>query len=142
MGAMDADWGSRYLSAWNRHSVEDILGYMTPDCSYTDVALNESHVGTDDIRHFLLHMEANFSSDYSFEVGPGVATDSGYAQEWVMHGTHDRASPQLPATGKPYSVRGVSVGEFRDGKIARNTDYWSLAEFLSQIGMFPTPASV
>jgi steroid delta-isomerase-like uncharacterized protein len=134
-------FGSRYLGAWNRHAVEDILGFMTTDCTYTDVALNESHHGTDEIRTFLQHMESNFSSDYSFEPGLEVLTGSTYAVEWIMRGTHDRGGPQLPATGKPYAVRGVSVGELRDGKIARNTDYWSLAEFLTQIGMFPTPAA-
>ena len=69
-----------------------------------------------------------------------VASETGYALEWVMQGTHDRASAQIPATGKPFAIRGVSVGELRDGKIARNTDYWSLAEFLMQVGLMPAPA--
>lgn len=138
---MDLDFFTRYLDAWNRHGVDELLGFLTDDCTYADIALNESHQGKDDIRQFFAHMATDFSSDYAFEPGLVVATDSGYALEWVMRGTHDRTSAQLPATGKPYAIRGVSVGELRNGKIARNTDYWSLAEFLGQVGMMPLPAA-
>jgi steroid delta-isomerase-like uncharacterized protein len=136
---MDAEFASRYLDAWNWHSIDEILTYFAPACTYIDVALNESHTGEKSIYDFISHMESAFSSDYQFEPGTAVVAASGYAIEWVLKGTHDRSSAELPATGKPYSIRGVSVGEFRDGKIARNTDYWSLAEFLGQIGVMPTP---
>jgi steroid delta-isomerase-like uncharacterized protein len=86
-------------------------------------------------------MEREFSSDYRFEPGLMVITDSAYAAEWVMHGTHDRSSAMLPATGRSYAIHGASIGELHDGKIARNTDYWNMTEFLVQVGLMPAPGA-
>jgi ketosteroid isomerase-like protein len=41
----------------------------------------------------------------------------------------------MPATNKPFRVRGASVVEFRDGKINRESDYWDLATYLKQVGL-------
>ena len=136
---MDSDFFLRYLDAWNRHAIDEVLGFLTDDCTYGDVALNEFHTGKQAIRDFFTHMGEQFSSDYRFEPGFTVVTEHGYALEWAMQGTHDRSSPQLAATRKPYAIRGASVGELRDGKIARNTDYWSLGELLVQVGLMPEP---
>ncbi|MBV9131622.1 MAG: ester cyclase [Chloroflexi bacterium] len=61
--------------------------------------------------------------------GFAIVTESSYAMEWTMTGTHDRSSP-LPATHKPFSIRDISIGEVQQGKIRRNTDYWNRIEFL------------
>jgi steroid delta-isomerase-like uncharacterized protein len=106
-----------------------------------DVALDQSHTGKEAMREFFAGLERDFSSDYRFDPGYAVVTDSGYALEWVMRGTHDRSGPMLPATGKSLAIRGVSVGEMRDGKIVRNTDYWNMTEFLTQVGVMPPAAA-
>jgi ketosteroid isomerase-like protein len=41
----------------------------------------------------------------------------------------------MPATNKPFEVRGSSIVEFRDGKISRNSDYWDLATYMKQVGL-------
>ena len=134
---MNREFYTRYFDAWNRHAADEIVGFLTHDCTYIDVALGESHTGPSEIRDFVAHVEQAFSSDYQFDSGFGVLSETGYALEWVLRGTHDRSSDQLAATGKPFAIRGVSVGEIRDDKIARNTDYWSLAELLMQVGLMP-----
>ena len=50
-----------------------------------------------------------------------------------MSGTHKGDLPGLPATGKPFSLRGASIYELHDGKIKRNSDYWDMVTFLKQI---------
>lgn len=129
----------RYLDAWNRHAVDDVLAFFDDEATYSDVALNQSHTGRDAMREFFVGLEKEFSSDYRFDPGSAVVTDSGYAVEWRMYGTHDRSGPALPATNKPYEIHGVSVGGLRAGKITRNTDYWNMGEFLAQVGLMPPP---
>ncbi|MBV8716271.1 MAG: nuclear transport factor 2 family protein [Chloroflexi bacterium] len=131
----------RYLDAWNRHAIDDVLTFFEANATYTDVALGQSHAGNEAMREFFTSLERDFSSDYRFDVGPSVVTEHGYAVEWVMRGTHDGTGPLMPATGKPYIIHGVSVGELKDGKIARNSDYWNMVEFLMQVGMMPQPAA-
>jgi len=54
--------------------------------------------------------------------------------EWVLTGTHMKALPGIPPTGKKFSVRGTSIIELQAGKIMRNSDYWNLASMLVQLG--------
>lgn len=133
------DWLDDYYAAWNSHDGERVASFMTPDATYADVALGESHTGQADIAAWINTMVDEFSTDYSFESVFVIANDSAYALEWVMRGTNDRGKA-FPATGKPFVVHGASVGELEGGKIKRNTDYWSLAEFLMQVGLMPAPA--
>lgn len=133
-------WYDDYLKAWNTRDGERITSFMTADATYTDVALGESHAGRADIAAWINSMTDEFSTDYSLEPGFAFATDSAYALEWVMNGTNDRGKV-FPATGKPFAIHGVSVGELESGKIKRNTDYWSLGEFLMQVGLMQAPAA-
>jgi steroid delta-isomerase-like uncharacterized protein len=133
-------WFIDYLEAWNRHDGGAIAAYFAEDGVYKDVALNESNQGHGAIKAFVDRLAAEISSDFTFEpAGTPLVTDTGYALQWVMQGTNDRSSELLPATGQPFAIRGVSVGEIENGKIKVNTDYWSLAEFLTQVGLMPAP---
>ena len=58
-----------------------------------------------------------------------------------MSGTHE-GDTAIPATHERFSLRGASVGEFKDDKINRNSDYWNMAEFLVQVGILPQPPAV
>lgn len=132
-------WYDDYLRSWDSHDGEHIASFMTEDVTYTDVALGETHTGRNDVAAWINRMVETFSTDYYLEPVHSLATDRGYALEWVLKGTNDRPA-QFPATDKPFAIRGVSVGELEGGKIKRNTDYWSLAEFLMQVGLMPAPA--
>ena len=57
------------------------------------------------------------------------------AMEWVWRGRQTKDFPGLPATNKPFEVRGATVVEFRDGKISRDSDYWDLATYMRQVGL-------
>jgi hypothetical protein len=47
--------------------------------------------------------------------------------------------PGMPATGKPFSVRGATALQLDDGRISRNSDYWDMATLLTQLGLMPSP---
>lgn len=129
----------RFLAAWNDRDGDGVAGLFSEEGVYADAALNERLTGHEEIERFVREAYETFSSDMTFEPGFAVETPAGYAVEWTMKGTHDRDSPQLRRTGKAFSVPGISVGEVRDGKITRNTDYWSLATFLTQVGLMAAP---
>lgn len=44
-------------------------------------------------------------------------------------------SPNLPVTGRPFSLHGVGVGEVRDGKVVNGAEHWNLLEFLNQVNV-------
>ena len=68
-------------------------------------------------------------------------TDSHYTKQWVMAGIHSGDIPGLPATGKPFRIRGCGVGRVDDDKIVELTEYWNMAAFLMQVGILPTPTA-
>jgi steroid delta-isomerase-like uncharacterized protein len=129
---------SSYRGAWNAHDVDAIAGFFTDDGVYEDVAMARVNRGRDAIRIFAAETFKSFPDFSLVEEGdPLVSSDGRYAAAWTMSGTHTGEVPGLPVTNKPFAIRGVSVGQFADGKIVRNADYWSLADFLVQVGILP-----
>ena len=131
-------WYDEYGAAWNAHDPEAVVAFMTDDAVYEDMALGKRSEGHEQIKAFVDQVTGGLSSHVEFEYpDPISVTDDAYALEWILRGVHDRASDILPASGKPFEIHGVSVGRIRDGKIVWNRDYWSMGEFLTQIGILP-----
>ena len=136
-----ADWAQAYLDALNSHDAGRMTAFLSEDSTYEDLAIGEFIQGRENIREFASQMESKLSSDYRFEYTGVTGDGEGYALEWTMTGTHDNGDPEhgLPATGRSFQIRGVSVGRQQDGWIVRNRDYWNLANFLQQVGLMPAP---
>ena len=135
------DWDA-YLAAWNRHDGEAVASFFTEDGVYADQTLGTRAEGRDAIKRFVEQVGAEASSDFQITMLDSFETGDRYAAVGTMAGTHDGTSeqPPLQPTGKPFSVRFVSIGRLEGDKIKENTDYWNMAEFLGQIGLMPTPA--
>jgi len=58
--------------------------------------------------------------------------------EWLIEGTQTgpAATPygELAPSGRAFRLCGASILIFREGKIARVTDYYDMATFLKQLG--------
>jgi steroid delta-isomerase-like uncharacterized protein len=54
--------------------------------------------------------------------------------EWIATGTHKVDYPGLPATGRKFSIPGVTVVVRRNGKIVRESLYYNMAEVQRQLG--------
>ena len=98
------DWAS----AWSSHDIEILLALCTDDCVYEDVAMGAVHQGKQALQEFATAVFAAIP-DFKISLTDGfVAGDHG-AAEWTMCGTHRGDLPGVPATGKPFSVRGATV---------------------------------
>ncbi len=54
--------------------------------------------------------------------------------EWVATGTHNGDLPGMPTTGRPFTLRGVTVTIRHDGKIVRESIYYDVRDLQRQIG--------
>ena len=135
------DWDA-YLAAWNRHDGEGVASFFTEDGVYTDQALGRRHEGREAIAGFVTSTEEELSTDYRFTLLDAFQSGDRYALVWTFGGTNDRPNPNppLPATGKQFSVKGVSIGRLAGDRINENTDYWTLLELLTQLGLMPARA--
>ncbi len=59
------------------------------------------------------------------------------AWEWTMSGTHAGDFPNLPATGRTFTIEGVSILEVKDGLVQSQRDFYDQASFLRQVGALP-----
>jgi steroid delta-isomerase-like uncharacterized protein len=130
----------KWASAWSSHDVEAILRLFTDDCIYEDVPTGAINSGKDALRGFAQYFFV-VSPDFKIEMSTQFNTETRAAGEFTFSGTQRGDMPGMPATGKPFSIRGATVLELENGRIRRCTDYWDMAAFLRQLGFMPSPVS-
>jgi len=79
-------------------------------------------------RSLRYHQEGQFVKLVDYHIADGHGTI-----EWIFGGT----DVDVFKTGKPFSVRGVSVIEVDNGRISRNLDYYDAAAIMKQVGVLP-----
>jgi steroid delta-isomerase-like uncharacterized protein len=121
---------------WSSSDVEKLLALFTDDVVFEDVTLGAVNHGRNALRDFAAGVFAAFE-DLKFELKSRVVASDGKsgAMEWTWRGRQTKDLPGLPATNKPFEVRGATVVEFADGKISRDSDYWDLATYMKQVGL-------
>jgi len=129
-----------YTAAWNSHDTEKLVSFFTDDCVYEEVAIGKITRGKEEFKAFINAFFAAFP-DTNFELTSNFNSGNWYCAEWIWTATHKGNMAGIPATGKRISIRGVSVGELKEGKIKRNSEYYNLMDFIKQIGIKPGPAS-
>ncbi|HEX5805735.1 MAG TPA: nuclear transport factor 2 family protein [Macromonas sp.] len=123
------------IQAWNDHDAKKIASFFSQDSTYTDIALELTHHGKDEIIEFA---EGTFKGfpDFHLVITSCVSDAQLVAAEWDMIMSWTGPYPALGAvpTGKTYTLKGASVSHFdAHGKIRQNTDYWNLQSFIKQM---------
>ena len=105
---------------------------FTPEGVYEDVAFGITKKGSAELRdlHKFFHgaVSGLFVKLVDYHIADGHGTI-----EWIFGGT----DVDVFKTGKPFSVRGVSVIEVDNGRISRNLDYYDAAAIMKQVGVLP-----
>ena len=73
-------------------------------------------------------------ADLQITVSNRVAHGPQVIVEWMATGTHSGDFPGLPATGRPFAIRGVTVVVRHEGKIVREAIYYDMQEVRRQLG--------
>jgi steroid delta-isomerase-like uncharacterized protein len=137
---MGTEWVENYLDAWNSHDGKQVAAFMSDDVTYEDLAGGATYRGHAGIVGYVTQNDV-WSRDYRFVVVTAQADGARYAIEWEMLGTNTGVLAGIPPTGKPYRIRGASVGRLdAGGRIAENRDYANLADYLAQVGLFTPPS--
>ncbi len=120
------------IKAENSHNIEKMLSLMADDVGIEDVPFGMVMKGKDGVKQgFTGFFSA--ASDFKVESKSWVSNDRSFALEVIFTGTQTGDLPGLPATGKRFSVRGCSYGEFENGKVKGRRDYWDSASLAKQL---------
>lgn len=119
-------------AAWSLHQPEKIDAIFTDDGIYEDVAAGHIHHGKDEIKQFL-RAAFSWSPDFRVTMKSLIVAHDTAATEWLSEGIQTGPIGELPASGNSFQLRGGSILTFRDGRIAKVTDYYDMATFLRQL---------
>ncbi len=122
----------KWIAAWNSHDPAKMLPVFTDDILYEDVAYGEISHGHAELRKFAGD-EFEAVPDLKLKLLRAAISNGHGTIEWSFSGT-DKG---IYKTGKKFTVRGVSVIDVRDGKIARSLDFYDSGTIMRQVGVLP-----
>jgi hypothetical protein len=134
----DPSFAESYGIAWTSEPAR-LAEFFAPDGIYTDVAMDTTWQGHDEIGRFHRFM-TKFAPDSYIEFQQPLTGPGWFSSEWRWSGTAAgalklRDGGVVDATGKHFEVPGVAVCRFRaDGALTSHKDFWELATVLHQIG--------
>jgi steroid delta-isomerase-like uncharacterized protein len=78
----------------------------------------------------------NAFPDLNFDIQQMVAEGQRVVAFWVMSGTHNGDLTDLPATGRPFRISGMTIYDFDAyGKVSGHTQAYDRLGFLAQLGV-------
>ncbi|MBY6091869.1 ketosteroid isomerase-related protein [Maritimibacter alkaliphilus] len=122
-----------YFAAFNAGDTEGMLACLTEDVAH-HVNEGQVRVGKALFAEFCAHMERCYReelTDMVIFVNPDATRG---AAEFIVNGTYLVTDDGLPeAKGQTYHLPGGSFFDLKDGKIARVTTYYNLADWIAQV---------
>jgi steroid delta-isomerase-like uncharacterized protein len=124
----------RYYSAFNAGDGEAMLACLTDDIAH-DINQGSRQTGKDAFHAFLAHMDRCYRERLENIVLMTSADGTRAAAEFVVHGEYLATDEGLPpATGQRYVLPAGAFFDIRDGRIARVSVYYNLADWTAQVG--------
>ena len=74
------------------------------------------------------------ASEAKITITNRIVTGNQVTAEWTATGIHTGDLPGLPASGRPFSIHGVTVVIRHDGKIVREALYYDVNKLYRQLG--------
>ena len=121
---------------WNQGDVGNLETYLAPAYTiYSDPGDPwEGQTLDRDGFHTRLLYSRNAFPDLRFDIQESIEGEDTVAIRWMMSGTHLGDLPNLPATGRSFSVSGMTFYSFDEGQICGHRQAFDQLGFLSQTG--------
>ncbi len=125
-----------FFNALNSMDKQNPLDFCSDDTRFEDTAFGVVVAGREQYK-VVFNKFFGAISDMRAEIESVIASGESAAVVWTFSGTQKGDFPGIPATGKAFKVRGVSILQVRSGKVSSRTDYWDGATMLRQLGVIP-----
>jgi steroid delta-isomerase-like uncharacterized protein len=123
-----------YYAAFNTGNPEGMLALMTDDVAH-DINQGGREVGVPPFRAFMDRMNNHYREELR-DIEVMVSADATRAAaEFTVHGTYLKTDEGLPpAAGQTYVLPAGAFFAVRDGRIARVSNFYNLADWVRQVG--------
>lgn len=124
--------------AWNEGNlgvIDEILGdpYINHDPQMKGINSAVEVKGS-------INMYRSAFPDLRVEINDLIAEGDKVAMRFTITGTQGGDLQNIPATGKPINLTGISISRFEDGKLVELWRNWDTIGMLQQLGVAPTPS--
>lgn len=124
-----------WANFWKTKDIDQLDIIYNNSAVYEDVPDGTAYEGLAAIKRSLLE-DITYAPDVIVEIISVLVSENRGILEWNWSGTQTGdISGLMPATGKKFSVRGISIFEFKNNKIIKQSDYYDAATFLYQLGV-------
>lgn len=131
---MSAELLGRYYAAFNRGDASAMLDLLTDDVVHEPSQGTPRH-GKTAFAEFLAHMNRCYRETVIDPAFLLAADGARGAAEFMLEGRYLETDGDLPpASGQCYRLRVGAFFELRDGRIARVSNHYNLADWLAQVG--------
>lgn len=123
-----------YYAAFNAQDFDAMVALLTEDVAH-DINQGGRETGRATFRTFMSHMDECYTEELKDIVVFTEPTGTRAAAEFTVHGVYKSTDEGLPpADGQKYVLPAGAFFDIRDGKIARVTNTYNLADWLRQVG--------
>lgn len=120
---------------WNQGNTAVAEEFVTPDFQRIELFTDEIAEGTEGLTNASIEWRGAFP-DLDLTLDELLAEDDKVACKWTFTGTHRGELKGTPATGRTVRVSGLSILQFVDGKICKETVATDLLGLMKQLGVF------
>ena len=122
-----------FEEVWNDKNIAAIDELMAADYVHHDPQSPKFSNGREGYKQLVAYYlnafpDSHFTIDQEIQEGDTVVT------RWTVNGTHRGDLPTLPASGKTFSVTGITVARLKDGKFVESWNNWDALGLMQQLG--------
>ncbi|KQW32047.1 isopropylmalate/homocitrate/citramalate synthase [Rhizobium sp. Root274] len=129
-----ADTIRAYYDAFNAGDMDRFLALLTDDVAH-DINQGARQTGKEAFGKFMDHMNRCYKEELTDMVVMVNEDGTRGAAEFIVNGTYLATDEGLPeANGQTYRLPAGAFFEIRDGKVARISNYYSLPDWIAQVG--------
>jgi steroid delta-isomerase-like uncharacterized protein len=122
-----------FEEVWNNRNTAAIDELVAAEYVHHDPQSPKFGDGGEGYKQLVTHYlnafpDTHFSIEDEIESGDTVVT------RWTVSGTHRGDLPALPATGKRFSVEGITIARVKNGKFVEGWNNWDALGLMQQLG--------